>query len=226
MVKMMIGIVLYLTSSIGFSTSLNDSVVKIYDADFLGHGTGFLLKHKDKKRIITANHVCSSAKTSNGGVYFVYKQKVYKSKIDKELEKYDICSIMVPSTLKGAFLSLSNKLPSYGDIIHSLGWPGILPLTERHGRYVKPFLVSFLAKGLGAGSCDKAGFDWDRDNEICIQRIPAHRSNLLAAPGMSGAPVFNISNKVVGVLIAIKPRANPPVTAHVGITAILKVLND
>lgn len=144
------------------------------------YGTGFNMKYKGKKFIITNQHVCAVSKRLGHPGYAIVNGSLRK--IIAVSKHHDLCAL--EADFNGG-LELSNKDVEPLDKIILMGHPRGLDLVIREGRIVKEDIKICVGYGAGVVKCR-----------------PSDMISATAYPGNSGSPVLNEYGKVVGVLYA------------------------
>lgn len=201
-----------------FSTELHDrflhshkeSVVRLVSPKG-GSGTGFVIKVKNKKYILTNKHVCMMNK---GGDLSALDQRG-GDRIVKVLvasKHYDLCLMTSRQDLPNLKFARSYEIFDNAAV---LGHPLGLPITLEKGRLVSREVIQLRV------SCNEK-YDERKEvkgflrlilgiDAICIKNFNSIRSNAAIYKGNSGSPMLNIWGNVNGVVFAGSTEAD-----HVG----------
>jgi len=186
--------------------SHDNSVVKLVNPKG-GSGSGFVIKLKGKKFILTNKHVCMmnkggdlSALDNKGGDTIV--------RVLVASRNYDLCLMTSRQDLPALKLARSYDL---FDNAYVIGHPLGLPITMTKGRLTSKEIIQLPV------SCKEK---YDRKikvpplyriilgiSELCIKNHNSVRIHAPIYPGNSGSPVLNIWGNVSGVVFAGSTKA-------------------
>jgi len=185
--------------------SKSKSVVKLTSTTG-SSGTGFVIRHKLKKYILTNRHVCTMHPkflTASIG------NKVFTTRIIKYSETDDLCLMTAPQNLP--YLGIRGLNLRGMSKAYTIGHPLGLPLTFEKGLVTSEEVIRIRV------SC-KRSHDLSykpRDlmsqlfgiKKVCIKVYDAVRVNSFTYPGNSGSPVLDWKGHVQGVIFAGSTRA-------------------
>jgi len=140
-----------------------------------GHGTGFQILNKNKKIIITNEHVCAKSADNTVAISTTMFLPFWMPKTIIAVDKdHDLCAIE-GSTHLDTF-KLAPTLKPW-QTVHYYGFP--------------------LNLGLALYTAQTQNYLVDSDYQVVLNNI--------AIPGQSGSPVLNENEEVIGVIKALIP---------------------
>jgi hypothetical protein len=151
--------------------------------------TGFLWR--DKNTVITALHVVAGCPNIN--VYYQGRRISRSATITKVLRRADLALLSVANSPESTPLQDDTKVPSLDQELTTLGFQLQIPdmsSTRLHLRYGGKKLRDIVPPSVAQALADVGSPSLDLE----ITDIEGH-----LVPGLSGAPIFNPSGKVVAV---------------------------
>lgn len=207
-----------LLSVILFSSNIKDSyyrdsvggnVVRIFNMEKTGSGTGFHIQDKNGKIFILTNkHVCAIA-DKNGNVLVEKNGEEVPRKVIERYEHHDLCLV---EALPGHddYIDIASS-ETLGEDLILIGHPGGRDLTLSHGEYIGKAIIMLGDSIEKESDCDgEVVFTWG--GLICIKPVVTSALSSPSYGGNSGSPVVNKFGNVIGVLFAGQPGV--PNNAH------------
>lgn len=210
-------LVLYSSLALGvlFSENIKDSyyrnhigsaVVRIYNLERSGGGTGFHVEvESGKVYILTNNHICDAAK--DGKLLIEKDGEDMVREVVARYDQHDLCLVQALPDYDNA-LEISSAL-DVGDDVILIGHPGLRDLTLSHGEYI------------GQDEIELPNFDIHKKEDcngewiehpmlnfvigrpyLCLEKIVTSSLSAPSYGGNSGSPVVNKYGNVIGVLFA------------------------
>lgn len=156
-----------------------------YVANETGHGSGFVVEGRSKKRYIVTNaHVCKTKSQDMKVKWGIRENDEETSEAPIEIDsEQDICILTLRNQAKLP-LRLSDTFPAVGEPVYTVGFPGTDAITLTQGTVELTNAVAFLGDTI----------------------YLVHITTTVGKPGSSGSPLFNSEGKVVGVMFGDNGR--------------------
>jgi S1-C subfamily serine protease len=172
-------------------------------------GTGFVLKIKGTKYVITNKHVCREAST--GTIELVDNNgKSVRSNVMFADYVLDLCAIKVPKIEAPALVL--GKQPAFDDKVFYVGYPLIQNMSVGSGKY-QGWMQNEIESDLPLESCVQGNMQIAPNNVdlealargvlpelVCLVTTPVYHTDITIDFGASGSPLLNDQGKVIGVV--------------------------
>jgi S1-C subfamily serine protease len=171
-------------------------------------GTGFALKYKNTKYLMTAGHICAKniesiaylSKTDN-------KEHIVHFSSFKVYKKNDLCVLGVLSDKVDAF-SLSSADALLSENYFALGHPNGYPLVATQGNILSISEITMVANHIPDAECLPPRYILTTEslktkNKVCVFVGPNYTTSIPVKQGSSGSPIFNDRHQVVGVISTV-----------------------
>lgn len=190
-----------------YRDNVGDSVVKIFNAEKTGGGTGFHVETDSGAiYILTNNHICEGANAKGELVVNDGKEQMVR-KVIKRYEQHDLCLVEpMPGVSEGIEIASS---ASVGEDIVVVGHPGLRDLTLSHGEFIGGDEIQMINYDIMEQK--ECSGQWITHPLISIMLgrpglcIESFITSAISAPiygGNSGSPVVNKYGNLVGVVFA------------------------
>ena len=171
-------------------------------------GTGFALKYKNTKYLMTAGHVCARYIES---IAYLSKidntEHVVESSSFKVYKKNDLCVLgVLPDKVDAFSLSSANALLS--ENYFALGHPNGYPLVATQGNILSISEITMVSNHIPDSECLPPRYTLTTDslktkNKVCVFVGPSYVTSIPVKQGSSGSPIFNDRHEVVGVVSTV-----------------------
>jgi len=171
-------------------------------------GSGFFIEtEKEDTYILTNRHICKLSKNGYMDIVVPGSEKVFKQKILKLSDKYDLCVIESIKGIEG--LSLADDV-EISETISIVGHPKLQPLTVSKGELIGYRYIQIATKNPLPADC-KFGVVRELPpltavifgiKSVCINNYYSGQVTAYSRGGSSGSPVVNFYGNIVGVLFA------------------------
>lgn len=184
-----------------YRDNVGQNVVRIFNMEKTGSGSGFHIKDKHGNMFILTNkHVCEIA-DKKGMVLVEVNGEEIPRKVVEKYEHHDLCLVEpVPNHETYIDIASSSEL---GEDLTIVGHPGGRDLTLSHGELIGKKIIHLGDPVESEDQCKDGEIRFNPFmGYICLKAVIATSISAISYGGNSGSPVVNKYGNVIGVLFA------------------------
>lgn len=179
---------------------VGDNVVRIFNMEKTGSGTGFHVKDENGQIYILTNaHVCEVA-DKNGNLLVEHNGEELPRKVVEVYKHHDLCLVEAMPE-HDDYIDIADSVDE-GDDVVLVGHPGGRNLTLSHGEFVGQKTIQLADIVDKKEDCEGEIEENVFYGLICFQSRVAYGLSAPSYGGNSGSPVVDKYGNVVGVLFA------------------------
>ena len=183
-----------------YRESVGDGVVRIFNMEKTGAGTGFHVKLKSGElAILTNKHVCDMGSPKNETVIIEKDGEEIPRQVLERYKHHDLCLVEALSQDE-SYIDIADSSQEGEDLV-IIGHPGARDLTLAHGELIGKKVIDLQGPVKSESDCQGKTFEFFFQL-ICVESFHSHAISAIAYGGNSGSPVVNKYGNVIGVLFA------------------------